>query len=186
MGRETEAHQEMLRALELDPKSEIIARDVAWPLFFRQDYDGAITQLELTLRQHPRYTAAERLLGRALVQKGRYERGIQIFKELSARTDQPRAAWDLAWAYALAGRREDALRTMSEGRSHASPLYEYDAALVWAALGDKAATVAALENGFANRDPTMVNLRHDPRLESLHGDPSFEALVSRMKFPTLQ
>jgi tetratricopeptide (TPR) repeat protein len=186
MGRESEAYDEMRRALELDPKSEIIARDVAWPLFFSGDYNGAISQLERTLAEHPRYTAAERLLGRALVQKGEYAKGIQLFANLSSRSDQPRAFWDLAWAYARAGRREDALRTVADGRAASSPVYEYDAALVWTALGDKAAALDELQKGFANRDPTMVNLRHDPRFETLRGDPVYESLVSRMKFPVLQ
>src|SRR5207247_1052266 len=59
MGREEEGLREIRRALELDPLSAIISRDVAWPLFFSRRYDEAIHQLQLTLAQHAGYLPAE-------------------------------------------------------------------------------------------------------------------------------
>jgi hypothetical protein len=65
------------------------------------------------------------------------------------------------------------------------PVYPYDVALVHAALNDAPAALDALEQAFRDRDPTLVNLRHDPRLESLRRIPATRQLVAQMRFPQL-
>ena len=47
MGRHAEAMEHIQTALDLEPLSLIIRRDVAYHRFFQRDYDGAIAQLEV-------------------------------------------------------------------------------------------------------------------------------------------
>jgi serine/threonine-protein kinase len=184
MGREDEALAEMRRALELDPLSPIISRDVAWPLFYSRRYDAAIQQLQTTLASHPGYLPAERLLARALAMNGRAAEAVERFERQRARDDSPRSRAELAWAYARAGRTTDAERALAEARLLTpSQSYPYDEALVLAALGRKEEALDALNRAYDQRDPTLVNLKHDPRLELLRSDARFSRLLALMRFP---
>ncbi len=117
MGREDASLVEMRRALALDPLAPIISRDVAWPLFFSGRYDEAIQQLQTTLAMHPGYSSAERLLARAHAMKRQLPEAIGIFERLRDRDDTSRSRCELAWAYALAGRSDDATRELEQARS---------------------------------------------------------------------
>jgi tetratricopeptide (TPR) repeat protein len=184
MGREEEGLAEMKRAQTLDPLSPIISRDVAWPLFFSRRYDEAIQQLQSTLLMHPDYVSAERLLARAQAMKGQSIDAVSMFERLRAKDSTSRSRCELAWAYALAGRRDDAMRELERARAMTeSPIYPYDEALVLTALGRGTPALDALDRAYEQRDPTLVNVKHDPRLDALRSDPRYGRLLSLMRFP---
>ena len=185
IGKEEDALAELRRALDLDPFSSIISRDVAWPLFFSRRYDEAIAQLDLTLAAFPGYMPAERLRARALAMRGDTVDAVRQFEQQKLRVDNARARCELAWAYALAGRRKEAHAELQSAQALATGVYPYDVALVHAALNEPDAALAALERAFQERDSTMVNLRHDPRLDSVRGDTRYQRLVEQMRFPQL-
>jgi eukaryotic-like serine/threonine-protein kinase len=183
MGKEDEAITEMRRALELDPLSPIIHRDVAWPLFFSRRYAEAITHLDTTLSAFPGYLPAQRLRARALALRGDAAEAIREFEEQKQRGDGPRPRCELAWAYALAGRRDEALAELQSALAFKSGVYPYDVAMVYAALKQKDEALAALERAFQERDSTMVNLRHDPRFDLVRAEARYQRLVAQMRFP---
>jgi serine/threonine protein kinase/tetratricopeptide (TPR) repeat protein len=185
IGSEDEALAEMRTALSLDPLSSIISRDVAWPLFFSGRYSEAIEQLQQTLKEHDGFMPAERLLARTYAQVGKFEEALLRFEHLIARQNNTRDRCELAWAYALAGRRADAERELASAINAAGTthLYPYDLALVYTALGKTEDAFSALDRGFTEHDPTMVNLKHDPRLAPLHSDSRYGRLLDRMRFP---
>jgi TolB-like protein/Flp pilus assembly protein TadD len=183
IGREDEALAEMRRALELDPMSAIISRDVAWPLFHSRRYDEAVEQLDATLAAFPGYLPAERLRARALAQRGNHSEAVRQFGLQKIRGDTPRARCELAWAYALAGRREEAVNELRSALAMKSGIYQFDVALAYTALDRPRDALSALERAFEERDPTMVNLKHDPRFDSLRSDPRFTRLLAQMRFP---
>jgi TolB-like protein/Tfp pilus assembly protein PilF len=183
MGREDEGLAEIRRALELDPLSAIISRDVAWPLFFSRRYDEAMQQLKTTLTDHPGYLPAERLLARTQAMKGQTAVAVAAFERQRARDDNPRSRSELAWAYALAGRAKDATQMLESARAMPSLAgYPYDEALVLTALGKPGDALDALDRAFAQRDPTLVNLKHDPRFDGLRSDPRYGKLLALMGF----
>jgi TolB-like protein/Tfp pilus assembly protein PilF len=183
MGREDEALIELRRALELDPLSPIISRDVAWPLFHSRQYDAAVAQLDTTLAAFPGYLPAERLRARALALRGDRAEAVRQFELQKTRGDTARARCELAWAYALAGRREDALRELRSALAQKTGLYHYDVALAYNALDRREEALSALERAFEARDPTLVNLKHDPRFDSLRANPRYVRLLAQMRFP---
>ena len=185
MGQEDRALVAMRRALDLDPLSPIISRDVAWPLFFSRRYDDAVAQLDVTLAAFPGYLPAERLRARSLAMRGEHDEAIRQFQQQKARADGTRPRCELAWAYALAGQREQARAELRDAAALKAPVYPYDVALVHTALSDAPAALDALEQGFREHDATMVNLRHDPRLDTLRADPRYRQLVALMRFPQL-
>lgn len=184
LGREDEGLVQMRLALELDPLSPIISRDVAWPLFFSRRYDEAIQQLQKTLAGHPGFLPAERLLARAIAMRGDPSDAVRRFRDLRGRDDSPRSRCELAWAYALAGLRAEAARELESARTiPGGRVYPYDVALVLAALGRQQDALAALEEAYEQRDSTLVNLKHDPRFDAIRGDSRFVGLLRRMRFP---
>jgi TolB-like protein len=185
MGKEEEAIVSIRRAVALDPMAPIISRDVAWPLFFSRRYDEAIAQLDITLTSVPAYLPAERLRARALAMRGDHVEAVRQFEQQKLRADGARPRCELAWAYALAGRRNEALAELRSALALKSGLYWYDVALVHAALRDSARALEALERAFEERDSTMVNLRHDPRFDLLRTDARYQRLVAQMRFPQL-
>ena len=184
MGREVEGLAEAREALKLDPKSAIISRDVAWPLFFSRRYDAASQQLLTTLAQHPGYLPAERLLARTNAMNGHATEAVIQFEQQKDLEDTPRTRRELAWAYAVAGRTQDAEREFAAARGMPSAgAYEYDDALVLTALQKTDAAFDALNRAYEERDPTLVNLKHDPRLDALRSDSRYARLVALMRFP---
>jgi serine/threonine-protein kinase len=183
LGREDAALTEIRRALEIDPHSPIINRDVAWPLFHSGRYDEAVAHLDQVLAKFPGYLAAERLRARALSMRGDVEDALRQFQEQHARDPSPRSRCELAWAYARAGRKDAATRELRAALAAERGLYYYDVAVVYAALGRSGEALEALRRAIDERDPTMVNVKHDPRLASLRGDPRYARLLAQMRFP---
>ncbi len=183
IGREDEALVEMRRALELDPLSPIISRDVAWPLFYSRRYDEAITHLDSTLATFPDYIPAERLRARALAQRGNHAEAVKVFEALKQRGDNPRSRCELAWAYALAGKLPEARKELDSAIAEKTGVYQYDVALALTAMGRRDEALSALERAIDERDPTMVNLKHDPRFDPLRNDPRYGRLLAQMRFP---
>ena len=185
MGRPAEAQQEIDRARALEPMSLIIHRDVAWHLFFQKKYAEAAAHLRETLRLDPEYVAARTLLARSLAELGDHDGAIQALRRASR--SSPGSAIDsfLAYVEALKGNAAPAQRWLSSldrapDASYVSPYY---VALVQLALGDRQASLEALERGYREQDTTMVNLRSDPRLETLRSEPRFQRLLVLMRFP---
>jgi TolB-like protein/DNA-binding winged helix-turn-helix (wHTH) protein len=117
------------------------------------------------------------------------------------------AKWDMAWAFALQGKKPQAaeqlkavmdplgravvLATMGENAQARRALKEagnstccaFDYAMVYAPLGEKDAAIRELEKALDERDAEMVQLYTNPAFDSLRSDPRFLALLRRMNFP---
>ena len=78
---------------------------------------------------------------------------------------------------------EGAALVSSSGLAEKSGVYQYDVALALTAMGRRDEALTALERAFAERDPTMVNLKHDPRFDPLRSDPRYGRLLAQMRFP---
>jgi tetratricopeptide (TPR) repeat protein/TolB-like protein len=185
MGRHAEAMEQIRAALEHEPLSVIIRRDVAYHLFFQRDYAGAIDQLEAVLHLDPRYAAARSLLGRALVEQGRHAEGLAQLRQVAPDLPEPAALSFVAYAEAAAGQRGAARKTLDRLFALRSDAYvsPYYVALVYARLGEADEAVRWLEKGFQEQDTTMPTMRVDPRFDSLRGNARYNALVQRMNFP---
>src|SRR5262249_12353188 len=91
---------------------------------------------------------------------------------------------ELGYAYAKAGKREDALRTLDElqrptGQRRVSPFH---LALIHIALGENDRAIELLENAYNERCERMVWVRADARFDPLRQDPRFIDLLIRIGF----
>ena len=81
--------------------------------------------------------------------------------------------------------RTAAAREVVEALTHPSParyVPPYAAALVYAGLGDREATFAALEQAYAARDVHLMYLPVDMKWDPYRTDPRFVGLLARCGF----
>jgi hypothetical protein len=95
----------------------------------------------------------------------------------------PLAVANLAWAYAVAGRRPEARRALqrliaASRLRYVSPL---DVAEIYGALGERRQAFTWLERAYRGRDPWLVLLSVEPKLDPLRGDPRFALLSRRVR-----
>ena len=99
--------------------------------------------------------------------------------------DNPLVLAHLARAYAISGRKGEALKTLDQlkeiyKQSYVNP---YCFAIAYAALGEKDQAFERLEKGYEDRAGNMDWLKVDPSLDNLRSDPRFKALLKRMNMP---
>jgi tetratricopeptide (TPR) repeat protein len=139
LGHSAEGVFEMRRAESLDPVSPIIRSNVADALTVSHLFEESVRQSRKTLALDPNFAVGHFHLAEALVQERQYEAAIAEFQqaiELSGHL----AAFDanLAHAYALSGRRADALKIAKdiEARLDFNPTANARIALIYVGLGD--------------------------------------------------
>ena len=91
----------------------------------------------------------------------------------------------LGHAYAAAGKRDDALRILTDLNQLRKAAYvsPYAIGVIHVALGERAQALQWLQRAYEERDVQMVEIGVDPRLDPLRSDPRFQDLLRRMNFP---
>jgi len=185
VGRDDDALNELRRAESLDPLSLIINADIADALCVAHRYDEAVEQSEKTLKMDANFAVGHYELGQALVQKHMYDQAIVEFQraiELSGHS----GAFDsnLGYAYAVSGRKEEALKIVDELESRQPTNYSVDAdiALIYVGLDDRDEAINRLNKAFDARFKASILRR--PAFDPLRSDPRFQDLLRRMGLPT--
>jgi len=173
-GRHAEAIETSRRAEERAPFSAAASRQVAWAYYMARQYEDAIRQARRTLEIEPAYAPALIVLGRALLFEGRFDDGVAALQ--AAGRDYE---YMLALGYAMAGRREEAERLLTQilSPSYDRPVGAYDVALIYAALGDQMKAMDWLEKAHADKQASMTELAVDPMLDPIRNHSRFKTLV---------
>jgi hypothetical protein len=101
------------------------------------------------------------------------ERGLELAEDLEF------ARVALAYAYGRAGRRADAERYI--GELEAQPVQNaYLLATAYAAVGNHARVLAALEKAAEDREPGILDVAVDPVFAAYRADPRIRALIRRL------
>ena len=168
-GQAAKALDILAAAMEMDPLSLAVKREVGIAQFVGGRYEEAIVNLRQVVAADPDFTYAANLLARALTFAGRPEEAIALWESRPQPSDWER--W-LMPAYVKLGRRADVDRLLNLPRN----AHPYRQALNYAALGDKertfealsrAAVVAPQRTAAVLAYPEMALLRGDPRLDQL-------------------
>jgi TolB-like protein/DNA-binding winged helix-turn-helix (wHTH) protein/Tfp pilus assembly protein PilF len=185
VGRDDDALIELRRAESLDPLSLIINADIADALCVAHRYDEAVEQSEKTLKMDSNFAIGHYELGQALMQKHMYDPAIAEFQraiELSGHS----GAFDsnLGYAYAVSGRKEEALKIVGELESRYAENHSVDAdiALIYVGLDDQDEAISRLNRAFDGRFKASILRR--PAFDPLRSDPRFQDLLRRMGLPT--
>ncbi len=179
-GRLEEAKVEMAQALELDPVSLIINKNVGDPFYYMRQYDESIEQYRKTLELDPTFFLARLWLGTSYEQKGMYKEAIVEFQKARSSEDDPAILGALGHVYAVSGNRGEAekiikkLKGLSE--RYVAP---YHIATIYAGLQGKDEAFEWLEEAYKSRDEWLLYLKIDPRLDSIRSDTRFSDLLGR-------
>jgi TolB-like protein/DNA-binding winged helix-turn-helix (wHTH) protein/Tfp pilus assembly protein PilF len=182
-GRFDEGMPHEKRAQELDPLSLERNADIATVWYFSRQYDRAIEQFQKTIEMDPTYAPAHARIALTFLAKGRYEDAIAEYEKARALDERSRRASNLGYAYALAGKRAEALKMLDELNEQAKQRYvsPYEFALVHIGLGEKDQAFAFLDKTYEESPDLLVFIKVSPQFDSLRSDPRFADLLRRMK-----
>ena len=185
LRRFDEAENANRRAQDLDPLSVTVNKQAAWLAFHRGQYDNAIALYRSVLQLDPHFPQAQREIGLAYLQAGRYQEAQHA---LRTSLEQPENyfkstnASDLAHAYAVAGDRREALGILATLQR--SPSDDYvdpaDVAVIYVGLGDKESALEWLRRASDEHSYWLSWLGVDPRWDPLRVDSRFREVEQRV------
>lgn len=188
-GRYDEAIAQYQMAMERDPLSDILKIQIAGAYACADRHEEAIAQIrQLQARAEPGVERVDtpQLLG-YLVEEysfaGAHSQAIEAAQQLLAMTDTVSSGPELAFALAMAGRRDEArsllARIAAKGRS--SRFLPYPG--IYAALGDTDRAMAVLRATIDTHHHAANSIRCWAVYKLLHDDPQMQALVSTLDLP---
>jgi serine/threonine protein kinase/TolB-like protein/Flp pilus assembly protein TadD len=186
LGRNTEAIAEIRKAESLDPLSIIISADVAWVFYFARRYEQEGEQARKTLEMDPNFAIAHMYLSYSYLHMAKHKEAVaEMKKAVDLSGGSLPMVGNLAYIYALAGRRYEAIKILNDlkARSKREFVSPDVLAQIYTGLGDKDHATAWLEKGYEQRSDFTGLLKVLPELDPLRSDPRFEALVRRVGLP---
>jgi TolB-like protein/DNA-binding winged helix-turn-helix (wHTH) protein/Tfp pilus assembly protein PilF len=171
------------RALEVDPFAPNVNVQLGLYRFMQRNYDQAIEQYGKTLELSPNFNPAYLQLGWCYEQKAMWREAIAALERaIAISPDDPRTIASLARAYAMSGKRAEALKLVDKledqsKKRHVAPFWIAEA---YVGLGDKDRAFEWLERGYQEHDVTTPFMNVCPLCDPLRPDPRFASLVRRM------
>jgi TolB-like protein/DNA-binding SARP family transcriptional activator len=175
--------QEIRLAHALDPLSRQIGTEVGRALWALRRNDEAVTQLQQVLRADPAFAEAHVTLGRVYLQQGRLEEAIGEFqKGVELRGGDALDMAELAYAYAVAGRRSEAQRLLVELQSRSRREYFQPTvfAILYMGLDQNGRAFDWLERAAAEHDGCLAEFIFYPTFDPLRSHPRYAALLQAL------
>jgi DNA-binding winged helix-turn-helix (wHTH) protein/TolB-like protein/Flp pilus assembly protein TadD len=183
-GRHDEALEQIRRAREADPLNILIDALEGQILTFAGREDEALRVLRSTIDVDPNFWLAHLFISRVYLIKGMNEEAIAAASRARELTQGNTEATAIsAYAYARAGRADEARKILSEleERSSARHVPAYSLATVYFALDDRERALGLLEKAFEQRESLLVFLKVEPRWDPLRSEPRFAALIQKLQ-----
>ncbi|HKQ75001.1 MAG TPA: protein kinase [Blastocatellia bacterium] len=185
IGQTDEALQEAKRARDLDPFSPIIVSHPSWISYLSRNAEETIKEARQTLNLDQNFFPARRYLALGYYLQGKYDDAVAEFQKANSISRNIMGKAELGFAFAKAGRREEALRMIEELRRstderHVSPFHF---ALIYTGLGDNDRAIELLNQAIDQRAERLVWMKVDPRFDGLRKDARFKDLLTRIGFP---
>lgn len=177
LGRIAEATEQLRLAEKADPLAPDVQSAIIGALIVAGRFEEAAVRCEKLPATFPRRSAS---LARAMIGQGRINDAIHLLEPIFARGLQYSAsevtAGVLGYAYARAGRREEAQKVAAE---LPNPIQ----ALVFGGMGEKDRTFEALERSVTIGGARIGQLLVRPELAFLRGDPRLNVLRKKVGLP---
>ena len=177
-GRHAQAIAAAEHAAKVDPLSPIKQNTFGIVLYNARRYDDALSPLKRSLDLDPGNYAATLMLGAVSEVLGKPQEALALF-------DHPefRESPYIARAYALLGRRDEALKILNGLIQRGGAFDLHEVAIAYFALGDKDRGFEWLTRAFDQRSGYVPWARVQPAFDGIRDDPRFKALVARLKLP---
>jgi TolB-like protein len=185
IGQTNEAIVEAKRARDLDPFSPIIVSHPSWISYLSRNAEDTIKEARQTLKLDQNFFPARRYLALGYDLQGKFDDAVAEFQKANSISRSVMVKAELGYAYARAGRRDDALRMIEElrrstGERHVSPFHF---ALIHIGLGENDRAIELLNQAVDERAERLVWIQADPRFDGLRKDKRFDDLLTRIGFP---
>jgi tetratricopeptide (TPR) repeat protein len=144
------------------------------------EYDRGITHLRESLEIAPGFSYARGHLGQAYLQLGRYDDALRELAQAVV-TGAASDMAQLAYGYAVAGRRKEALAIVDKllnDKDGYPPRFHL--AMAYVGLGEVDEAFRWLERAAEDRDPHVLGLNIVVAFRPLRNDPRFEAILERI------
>ena len=181
-GRFDEGIAELNQAIDLDPLSLFHNAYLGLALYLSRRYDAAIEQCFKTLELDPNNLPSIGFIGLSYIEQGKIEDAISLFERQRQVVDAPLLLSELGYAYARAGKAQEALKLLAELKARPATPPEY-LAVVYAGLDDKDQAFAWLNRAYEERTVMLPVIYADPKYDSLRSDPRFTDLLRRLGLP---
>jgi len=183
MGRFEEALAMAQSAVPVDPLSSMPPSICAWAYNAGRRFEDAEPPLRHALELNPNHGLALWQLGISLMGQGRPAEAVSVLERSHKgySDGQTLVHGLLAWAKAVAGRRDEALRHLDELRDLAKHRYVPRYSVCWAlgALGDIETALDELERSVEERDAYLMYPLF-PGNDPLRGEPRFQKVLERI------
>jgi len=183
MQRPIEAVLAAARARDLDPLSIGHNINLAWQLHQARRDDEAYAQMQKTMELNPQFWGAHWALGQYYREKKQYSESIaELQKAVELGGGYTLAKSTLAYTYAVAGKRTEAIEIVRELEAKSQETYVSPAhiAVIYAGLGDNDVAFAWLEKAYLARARAMAWLNVSREWDGLRADPRFAALLRKV------
>lgn len=177
-GRFDDAHAEIDTAIALSPISTY-KRQKALIYFFDRRFPEAIAQTEQVRVTDPEYRYALHWLVWYYGMNREYDKAFEVYVGMVENKESAGSASDVRDLYAAMGW-QGILRHLYDNGPPRLKRHWLQIAATLCQLGDKEATFATLEKGYADRKLFMPYLALDPRFDPCRDDPRFESLLKRI------
>ena len=184
MKRFDEAVLEINRAVDLEPLSPRLQVNQSNIYYLAGRFDEALEILNSPIIRSDN-SAARTVSGLIHIKKADFGKAIA---ELRANVEADRCADSiayLAYAYARAGRNQEALASLHELEQLCKHDYRDPGlmAVVWTGLGNKDKALESLQEDYRLHASFVASLGSDPVFEPLRSDSRFQALLGRIGLP---
>jgi eukaryotic-like serine/threonine-protein kinase len=181
-GRLDQALQEIQKAQQLDPLSLGINKDFAVILLYSRDYDKALEQCRKTL-EIEQFGAMSTYIAQIYELKQKYPEAVaELEKAHAAALDDVEITYALGQAYALIGKKDQALKISNElnqpGRQKV--FLPKEAAYLYALVGEKDQAVAILQKAAEDHYLAVAEIKMDPRFDELRKDARLVELIQKI------
>ena len=184
-GRLDQALQEIKKAQQLDPLSLGINKDFAVIYLYKRDYEKALEQCQKTLEIQD-FLGMSTYIAQIYELQQKFPAAIEVLEKAHlAAPDDGEISYGLAQAYALSGRKDEALKISNElnqptGQPTSLPK---EAAYLYALLGEKDKAIATLQTGADNHYISVAEIKTDPRFDALKTDARVVELLAKIGLP---
>jgi TolB-like protein/Tfp pilus assembly protein PilF len=182
-GRLNEAVAEITRAQEVNPLAIEVSECAAVIYNCANQSDKSLEYCERMLAGDEHYFPAYDKIAEAYLQEDRFEEAIKALQKGAAISNGASIIrGKLGYAYARAGRREEAEKILRELEEDSKTKYvsPYAIAVVYCGLGEKDRAIDWLERACEERAGGVITIKIRPLWASLRSEPRFMKLVSKM------
>jgi serine/threonine-protein kinase len=186
LGRHDQAIREIELAQALDPLTLPLKTNVAFIYLYARQNDRAIEHFQRLADTQPKNLNTHYGLGMAYIYNGMHAEGMEELRKLFDLSEGDALAKTyLAWAYAVSGDRDKAIKMLDEIlNSRGGAVSKVTIAEVYTALGNKDQAFAWLEKAYQEHSGSLLSLKRNPSFDSLRSDPRFTDLLQRIGFPS--